>query len=119
MDKKASAPRKSRQNQMTFYIVRSNSWDVQLAAPNDSRYARLEKNLGIWQVGVKDITHNGRRDPKCPSARRHYMLREDTWVPYEGATCAWMAADEAVGSWRCGGLPDNWSAEGILSLVFV
>ncbi|GFU94099.1 uncharacterized protein TNCV_5119231 [Trichonephila clavipes] len=25
------------------------------------------------------------------------MVREDTRAPSEGATCAWMAADEAVG----------------------
>ncbi|GFU65578.1 uncharacterized protein TNCV_635011 [Trichonephila clavipes] len=28
--------------------------------------------------------------------RRLRMVREDTGVPGEGATCAWMAADEAV-----------------------
>ncbi|GFW75646.1 uncharacterized protein TNCV_4428291 [Trichonephila clavipes] len=42
--------------------------------------------------------------------------------PSEGATCAWMAADEAVGCThflRCGGLLDDWSVEGALSLVFV
>ncbi|GFW43112.1 hypothetical protein TNCV_1475071 [Trichonephila clavipes] len=27
--------------------IRSNSWDAQLAVPNDHRYARLETNLGI------------------------------------------------------------------------
>ncbi|GFU40605.1 hypothetical protein TNCV_3230001 [Trichonephila clavipes] len=27
--------------------LRSNSWDAQLAIPNDPRYARLETNLGI------------------------------------------------------------------------
>ncbi|GFW92547.1 uncharacterized protein TNCV_518641 [Trichonephila clavipes] len=45
-------------------------------------------------VGVKDSTRNGRRDSKCPSAKRLRMVREDT--PSEGATCAWMAADEAI-----------------------
>ncbi|GFY27375.1 hypothetical protein TNCV_2069951 [Trichonephila clavipes] len=29
--------------------VRSNSWDAQLAIPNDPRYAQLETNLGIGQ----------------------------------------------------------------------
>ncbi|GFV12447.1 uncharacterized protein TNCV_1792261 [Trichonephila clavipes] len=43
---------------------------------------------------------NGRRDPKCHSARRLRMVREDTGAPREGATCAWMAADEAVGCTR-------------------
>ncbi|GFU31221.1 uncharacterized protein TNCV_1742181 [Trichonephila clavipes] len=28
------------------------------------------------------------------------MVREDTWAPSEGATCAWMATDEAVGCTR-------------------
>ncbi|GFW37253.1 uncharacterized protein TNCV_5021511 [Trichonephila clavipes] len=49
-------------------------------------------------VGVKGSTRNGRRDPKCPSVRRLRMFGEDTWAPSEGATCAWMMADEAV---RC------------------
>ncbi|GFV72152.1 e3 ubiquitin-protein ligase RNF13 [Trichonephila clavipes] len=41
--------------------------------------------------------------------------------PSEGATCAWMAADEhlvvRVHFLRCGGLLDDWSVEGVLSLV--
>ncbi|GFS76089.1 uncharacterized protein TNCV_4666851 [Trichonephila clavipes] len=37
---------------------------------------------------------------KCPSARRLRMVQEDTGTPREGATCAWMAADEAVGCTR-------------------
>ncbi|GFW04694.1 hypothetical protein TNCV_3897461 [Trichonephila clavipes] len=32
---------------VTLSLVRSNSWDAQLAVPNDPRYARLETNLGI------------------------------------------------------------------------
>ncbi|GFV30676.1 uncharacterized protein TNCV_3931981 [Trichonephila clavipes] len=48
-------------------------------------------------VGVKGSTRNGRCDPKCPSARCLRMVREDTWVPSEGASCVWMATDEAVG----------------------
>ncbi|GFW66943.1 uncharacterized protein TNCV_4688281 [Trichonephila clavipes] len=47
-------------------------------------------------VGVKGSACNGRRDPKCPSAWCLRMVREDTVVPNEGATCAWMSADEAV-----------------------
>ncbi|GFX09502.1 hypothetical protein TNCV_4698881 [Trichonephila clavipes] len=42
-------------------------------------------------------THNKRSYPKCPSAMRLRMVREDTKAPSEGATCAWMAADKAVG----------------------
>ncbi|GFY28230.1 transposable element Tcb1 transposase [Trichonephila clavipes] len=51
-------------------------------------------------MGVKDSTRNGHRDPKCPSARRLHMVREDTGAPSEGATCASMTADEAVGFTR-------------------
>ncbi|GFW19491.1 hypothetical protein TNCV_1603851 [Trichonephila clavipes] len=35
---------------VTLCLVRSNSWDAQLAIPNDLRYARLETNLGIGQA---------------------------------------------------------------------
>ncbi|GFV01943.1 uncharacterized protein TNCV_4978941 [Trichonephila clavipes] len=51
-------------------------------------------------MGVKGSTLNGRRSPKCPSARRLRMVREDTGAPNEGATCAWLADDEAVGCTR-------------------
>ncbi|GFT26221.1 uncharacterized protein TNCV_1544301 [Trichonephila clavipes] len=47
-------------------------------------------------VGVKGSTRNGLHDPKCPSANHLCMVRKDTRAPREGATCAWMAADEAV-----------------------
>ncbi|PRD33841.1 UNVERIFIED_CONTAM: hypothetical protein NCL1_16450 [Trichonephila clavipes] len=51
------------------------------------------------------------------------MVREDTMAPSEGASCALIAVDEAVGCTRaflrCGSLLDDWSVEGILSLVFV
>ncbi|GFY30121.1 hypothetical protein TNCV_4074341 [Trichonephila clavipes] len=47
-------------------------------------------------MGVKDSTRNGRRDPKCPSARGLRMIREDTGTPNEGAIYAWMAANEAI-----------------------
>ncbi|GFX52785.1 uncharacterized protein TNCV_3719751 [Trichonephila clavipes] len=49
-----------------------------------------------WEGNVKGNTLNGRRNPKCPSARRLRMVRKDTGAPSEGATCAWMAADDAV-----------------------
>ncbi|GFW83331.1 uncharacterized protein TNCV_2544291 [Trichonephila clavipes] len=68
------------------------------------------------RVGVKGSTRNGRHDPKCPSARRLHTVREDTCVK---TTCAWMAADEAVGCTRAflmmGGLLDDWSVEGLPS----
>ncbi|GFX13430.1 HTH_Tnp_Tc3_2 domain-containing protein [Trichonephila clavipes] len=57
--------------------------------------ARHHSKRRYWWVGVKGSTYNGRSDPKCPSTRR-----EDTGVPNEGATCARMAADDAVGCTR-------------------
>ncbi|GFS85475.1 uncharacterized protein TNCV_2793541 [Trichonephila clavipes] len=51
-------------------------------------------------VGVKGRTRNGHRDPKCPSARNLRIVQEDTRASSKGATCAWMAADEAVGCTR-------------------
>ncbi|GFW09928.1 uncharacterized protein TNCV_4252571 [Trichonephila clavipes] len=81
------------------------------------RAGHHSKRRRRW-VGAKGSTRNGSRDPKCPSARRLRMVREDTGAPNEGATCAWMADDEEH-FLRCGGLHDDWSVEGILSLVFV
>ncbi|PRD34560.1 UNVERIFIED_CONTAM: hypothetical protein NCL1_14237 [Trichonephila clavipes] len=54
-------------------------------------------------VGVKGNTHNGCFDPKCASAGHLRMVRS------EGATCAWMAADEAVGCTRAF-LTMRWSS---------
>ncbi|GFW06016.1 uncharacterized protein TNCV_4478101 [Trichonephila clavipes] len=51
-------------------------------------------------VDIKGSSRKARRDPKCPSARRLRMVREDTGAPSQGATCAWMAAVEAVGCTR-------------------
>ncbi|GFX44150.1 uncharacterized protein TNCV_4119461 [Trichonephila clavipes] len=53
--------------------------------PNDPSYARLETNLEIGQA----------KEGKCLR-----MVREDTGATSEGATCAWMAADKAVGCTR-------------------
>ncbi|GFW21426.1 hypothetical protein TNCV_1532501 [Trichonephila clavipes] len=42
---------------VTLPLVRSSSWDTQLAVPNDPRYSRLVTNLGIekarkrWKCG--------------------------------------------------------------------
>ncbi|GFU45002.1 uncharacterized protein TNCV_4235111 [Trichonephila clavipes] len=52
------------------------------------------------RVGIKGSTHNGSRDPNCPSAKRLRMVREDTGASSEDATCARIAADEAVGCTR-------------------
>ncbi|GFY33149.1 uncharacterized protein TNCV_5112101 [Trichonephila clavipes] len=77
-------------------------------------------------MGVKGSRRNGWSDPKCPSALRLRMIREDTGASSVDATCAWMAADEGVGSTpvrvhclRCCGLLDDWYVEGVLSLFFV
>ncbi|GFV48794.1 uncharacterized protein TNCV_3705251 [Trichonephila clavipes] len=67
------------------------------AAVQFPRARHHSKQRRRW-VGVKGNTCNGLRDPKCPSAMRLRMVREDTGAPNEGATCTWMAADEAV---RC------------------
>ncbi|GFV81970.1 uncharacterized protein TNCV_3151681 [Trichonephila clavipes] len=48
-------------------------------------------------VGVNGSTRNGHHDHKFPSARCFRMFLEDTRDPREGATCAWMESDEAVG----------------------
>ncbi|GFU70267.1 uncharacterized protein TNCV_904091 [Trichonephila clavipes] len=66
------------------------------AAVQFPRARHHSKRRRRW-MGVKGITRNGRHDPKCPSPRHLRLIREDTGVPSEGATCAWMAADEAVG----------------------
>ncbi|GFX27241.1 e3 ubiquitin-protein ligase RNF13 [Trichonephila clavipes] len=63
-------------------------------------------------VDVKSSTHNGRLR----------MVREDTGAPSEGATCGWRPMKQLavrVHFLRCGGLLDDWSVEGVLSLVFV
>ncbi|GFX61403.1 uncharacterized protein TNCV_4894471 [Trichonephila clavipes] len=57
---------------------------------------RCGDNL-MAEVGSK---RKGYRDPKCPSARRIRMAPEDTRASSEGANCAWMAADEAIGCKR-------------------
>ncbi|GFY13132.1 uncharacterized protein TNCV_363801 [Trichonephila clavipes] len=62
--------------------------------------ARHHFELRRQCVGVKGSTRNGHRDPKCPSARRLRMVLEDIGAHNEGATCASMAADKAVGCTR-------------------
>ncbi|GFT35907.1 hypothetical protein TNCV_2154601 [Trichonephila clavipes] len=51
------------------------------------------------------------------------MVREGTGAPNEGVTYVWMVADEAVGCTRAfltmWWSLDDWSVEGVLSLVFV
>ncbi|GFV06536.1 uncharacterized protein TNCV_2948581 [Trichonephila clavipes] len=55
-------------------------------------------------MGVKGTTHNGPPlhviGPKCPSARRLRMVREDIGALSEGPTCAWTVDDETVGCTR-------------------
>ncbi|GFU75152.1 uncharacterized protein TNCV_2055951 [Trichonephila clavipes] len=58
----------------------------------------MEASMGGGSI--KASTRNGRRDPKCPSARRLRMIQEETGAPNENATCAWMPTDEAVGCTR-------------------
>ncbi|GFW29764.1 uncharacterized protein TNCV_3936311 [Trichonephila clavipes] len=64
-----------------------------------SRAWHHPKRRRRW-VGFKSSTRNEHRDPKCTSARRFRIVREGTRATSEGATCAWMAADVAVGGGR-------------------
>ncbi|GFY02739.1 uncharacterized protein TNCV_3506191 [Trichonephila clavipes] len=66
------------------------------AAVQFPRARHHSKRRRRW-VDVKGSTRNGRRDPKYPSARQLCMVQVDIGAPSEGATYAWMAADEAVG----------------------
>ncbi|GFX72360.1 uncharacterized protein TNCV_1253141 [Trichonephila clavipes] len=75
-------------------------------------------------VGINGSTRNGRHDPKCPSARRLRMVREDTCPPLVKVLLVpvWRLMKQLavrLHFLRCGGLLDEWSARGILSLVFV
>ncbi|GFU70882.1 uncharacterized protein TNCV_2205991 [Trichonephila clavipes] len=86
------------------------------------RARHQSKRRRRW-VGVKGSTRNRPHDPKCPSARRLRMVQEKTGPHNEGSTCAWMAADEAVGCtsafltmWRCS---RRLVFRGFLKLVFV
>ncbi|GFW80005.1 uncharacterized protein TNCV_984141 [Trichonephila clavipes] len=74
-------------------------------------------------MGVKGSTRNGWRDPKCPSARHLRMVREDTgplvkmipvpvWQPMKQLAVL-------VHFRQYGGLLEDWSVEGVLTLVFV
>ncbi|GFX08672.1 uncharacterized protein TNCV_61991 [Trichonephila clavipes] len=69
---------------------------------HDSKFSSAwhhSKRRRRW-VGVKCSTRNEHRDPKCSSARHLRIVQEDTGVCSEGATCAWMVADEAFGCTR-------------------
>ncbi|GFU03136.1 MACPF domain-containing protein [Trichonephila clavipes] len=74
-------------------------------------------------VGVTGSTRNGRRDPKCPSARRLWFVREDTGVLSEGLPVpGWRPMKQLAARMlflRCGGLLDDCSVEGVLSLSAV
>ncbi|GFW96339.1 uncharacterized protein TNCV_1823721 [Trichonephila clavipes] len=76
---------------------KKTTWFYSAAAQFSS--ARYHSKRRHRWVGVKGSTNNGRRDLKCPSARCFCMVREDTWAS-EGATCAWMAINDAVGCTR-------------------
>ncbi|GFW04045.1 uncharacterized protein TNCV_2051611 [Trichonephila clavipes] len=75
-------------------------------------------------VGFKGSSRNGHRDPKCPSARRLNMVREDTEGPLlqvlSGPGCRPInQLTVHVHFLRCDGLLDDWSVEGVLNLVFM
>ncbi|GFV01469.1 uncharacterized protein TNCV_2960631 [Trichonephila clavipes] len=69
------------------------------AAVQFPRAHHSSKRRRRWMV-VKGSIRKGHRDPKCLSARRFRMVREDTGASNEGVTCTCMAADEAVGCMR-------------------
>ncbi|GFW22502.1 hypothetical protein TNCV_2170361 [Trichonephila clavipes] len=52
----AQLPFQEHQKQAEWDSVRSNSWDAQLAVPNDPRYARLETNPGDWEGQRRVVT---------------------------------------------------------------
>ncbi|GFW48637.1 hypothetical protein TNCV_4242181 [Trichonephila clavipes] len=99
-------------------LVRTNSYAVQLAIPNNPRYARFSTGdksrdragqgrgecdrgklvtslLGV-EGGVINSTRNGCLDTKYSLARHLVMVREDKGYRIEDATCVWIAANEAV-----------------------
>ncbi|GFX18016.1 e3 ubiquitin-protein ligase RNF13 [Trichonephila clavipes] len=74
-------------------------------------------------VGGKDSTRNGRRDPKCATAGA-FIRFEKTQGPLVNVlpVSGWQPMKQlavCMHFLRCGGLLDNWSVEGVLSLVFV
>ncbi|GFX59797.1 uncharacterized protein TNCV_1778361 [Trichonephila clavipes] len=63
------------------------------------------QNIRIPDSKTPDFEYDFNEAAEMPpeniqSARRLRMVREDTGAPYEGATCAWMVTDEAVGCTR-------------------
>ncbi|GFU89370.1 uncharacterized protein TNCV_1783521 [Trichonephila clavipes] len=78
--------------------VRATTWfhSAAVQCPHAWHHSQRRRR---W-VSVQASTRIGHHDPKCPSARHLRMVREDTGDPSEGATCAWMVADEAVGCIR-------------------
>ncbi|GFS62986.1 uncharacterized protein TNCV_2054541 [Trichonephila clavipes] len=79
------------------------------------------KQMRRWVI-INGSTHNGCRDPKCPSARHLRMVREDTgtlvkMLPVPG----WWSMKQLVARMHFlrYGVLDSWSVEGILSLVFM
>ncbi|GFX81156.1 uncharacterized protein TNCV_1911481 [Trichonephila clavipes] len=57
-------------------LLRLNLDDLDHCSPVSSCVAQRRRR---W-MGVKGSTRNGCLDPKCPSARRLRMVREDTWA---------------------------------------
>ncbi|GFV00125.1 e3 ubiquitin-protein ligase RNF13 [Trichonephila clavipes] len=92
------------------------------AAVQFPRARHHSKRRHRW-VGVKGSRRNGRRDPKCPSAR-HLVGFEKTQEPLMKMqpVLGWRPMEQLavrVHILRCGGLLNEWSVEGVLSLVFV
>ncbi|GFW15865.1 uncharacterized protein TNCV_4431391 [Trichonephila clavipes] len=80
-------------------------WKLDSSLKTTWFHSTVVQFLRVWHhskrrlrwMGVKRSTRNGHHDPKCPSAKRLRIVREDTWAYSEDATSNWMAAYEAVG----------------------
>ncbi|GFV28740.1 uncharacterized protein TNCV_3986901 [Trichonephila clavipes] len=86
-----------------------------------SRRARHHSKWKRRWVGVIGSTRNGRRDTRCPSARRLAMVPEKQGLevkvlPVSGHRPMRQLA-QRVRVVRCDGLLDDWSVEGVLSLI--
>ncbi|GFW39944.1 hypothetical protein TNCV_5116271 [Trichonephila clavipes] len=71
---------------------------------------------------VKSSARNGRRDPKCPSAKHLRMVFEKTQGPLMKVlpVPGWRSMKQLavrVYLLRCSGLLDDWSVKNVLSLV--
>ncbi|GFV29149.1 hypothetical protein TNCV_4601811 [Trichonephila clavipes] len=94
-----------------------HSTEVQF--PRARHHSKRKRRL----LDVKGSIRNGRHGPKCSSARRIRMIEKTQvplmkFLPVSGRRPIKQLAVR-VHFLRCGGLFDDWSVEGVMSLVFV